>query len=161
MTVSDIAKTCHEANRALCAGLGDNSQMPWEEAEAWQRDSAINGVLFNLANPDAPASASHDSWLEEKRAAGWKFGTVKDAEKKEHPCFVPYEALPVEQQAKDHLFKAIVAALAPLVAANNTAELPLYQCHKKVRAAKIEIMLPLDSGGGPHTVSQRQSFGHS
>lgn len=56
-----------------------------------------------------------DSWLEEKRAAGWTYGPVKDAEKKEHPCFVLYEALPADQQAKDHLFKAIVAALAPLL----------------------------------------------
>ena len=115
MKASDIAKVCHEANRALCAGLGDNSQLAWEDSPDWQRDSALNGVSFNLTNPDAPASASHDSWLEEKRLAGWKFGPVKDADKKEHPCFVPYEELPKEQQAKDHLFKAVVAALAPLV----------------------------------------------
>jgi hypothetical protein len=116
MTVSDIAKVCHEANRALCAGLGDNSQLSWEESPQWQIDSAIKGVEFNLANPDAPASSSHDSWLEEKRATGWKYGPVKDSEKKEHPCFVPYEALPLDQQAKDHLFKAVVAALTPLLA---------------------------------------------
>jgi hypothetical protein len=115
MIISDVAKVCHEANRALCSGLDDNSQLPWEEAPAWQRDSAINGVEFNLANPKAPASASHDSWLEEKRLAGWKFGLVKDADLKEHPCFVPYEELPKEQQAKDHLFKAVVAALSPLL----------------------------------------------
>ena len=115
LTISDIAKACHEANRALCAALGDNSQVPWEEAPAWQRDSAINGVQFNLDNPAAPASASHDSWLAEKEATGWKYGPVKDAEKKEHPCFVPYEQLPKEQQAKDHLFKAVCGALAPLV----------------------------------------------
>jgi hypothetical protein len=115
MIVSDVAKVCHEANRALCAGLGDDSQLPWNESPAWQIDSAIKGVEFNLDNPAAPASASHDSWLEQKRSTGWTYGPVKDAEKKEHPCFVPYEALPAEQQAKDHLFKAIVAALAPLV----------------------------------------------
>ena len=115
MNVSAIAKVCHEANRALCDGLGDNSQKPWEDAEQWQQVSAINGVNFNLQNPDAPASASHDSWLEEKRAAGWKYGEVKNADLKEHPCFVPYEQLPLEQQAKDHLFKAIVAALSPLL----------------------------------------------
>jgi hypothetical protein len=114
MTGFDIAKVCHEANRALCDGLGDYSQKPWEDAPQWQRDSAINGVKFNLNNPHAPASASHDSWLEEKRLAGWKFGPEKDAGRKEHPCYVPYEELPKEQQAKDHLFKAIVAALSPI-----------------------------------------------
>jgi hypothetical protein len=43
------------------------------------------------------------------------YGEVKDAEKKTHPCIVPYKDLPPEQQAKDHLFKAVVSALAPLL----------------------------------------------
>ena len=115
MTVLAIAVVCHEANRALCAGLGDFSQPAWEDAPDWQKDSAIAGVEFNLSNPNAPASGSHDSWLAQKQNEGWKYGEVKDPEKKEHPCFVPYEELPKEQQAKDHLFKGIVAALAPIV----------------------------------------------
>lgn len=115
MKIDDIAKICHEANRALCETQGDTSQVAWEEAPDWQRESAIKGVEFNLANPDAPASASHDSWLAEKEATGWKYGPTKDAEKKEHPCFVPYDELPPEQQAKDHLFKAIVSGLSPFL----------------------------------------------
>jgi hypothetical protein len=114
MKAVDIAAVCHEANKQFCQALGDHSQLPWGVAPQWQRDSAVNGVLFNLGNPDAPASASHDSWLEEKRNAGWTYGPIKDADLKQHPCFVPYEALPAEQQAKDHLFKGIVAALSPL-----------------------------------------------
>ena len=116
MTIEQIATVCHEANRALCAGLGDYSQAPWGDAPGWQKESAIKGVEFNLANPDAPASASHDSWLEQKRADGWAYGEVKDPEAKTHPCFVPYDELPKEQQAKDHLFKAVVASLANLIA---------------------------------------------
>lgn len=112
MKPEDIARVCHEVNRGYCAALGDTSQVPWEEAPDWQRQSAIKGVEFNLANPDAPPSHSHDSWLAEKRATGWKYGPVKDAEKKEHPCFVPYEELPAEQKAKDYLFKATVRALS-------------------------------------------------
>jgi hypothetical protein len=57
-----------------------------------------------------PPSASHESWLEEKRADGWKYGPVKDAAKKEHPCFMPYDGLPVDQRLKDYLFSAIVEA---------------------------------------------------
>lgn len=41
-------------------------------------------------NPDAPASAQHDSWLEEKQRDGWIWGDTKDADKKTHPCIVPY-----------------------------------------------------------------------
>lgn len=110
--VGKIARVCHEANRAYCLGLGDTSQPSWDDAPEWQKNSAIKGVEFNIANPTAPASASHDSWLEVKRADGWKFGPVKNAETKEHPCFVPYDALPDEQKRKDALFKAIVGALS-------------------------------------------------
>lgn len=116
ITELQIAIMCHEANRNLCFALGDNTQKPWSDSPEWQRISAINGVQFNLENPDSPASASHDSWLEEKAAHGWSWGLEKDAELKTHPCYVPYEQLPKEQQAKDHLFKAIVAVMAPLLA---------------------------------------------
>lgn len=115
MNIVDIAFVCHQANKAFCEQFGDLSQRDWAEAEQWQRDSAIKGVEFTLANPDAPASANHGSWLAEKEATGWKYGPVKDADKKEHPCFVPYDDLPPEQQAKDHLFKGIVSGLAPFI----------------------------------------------
>ena len=76
-----------------------------------KKNSAINGVEFHRANPDAGPDHSHNEWLKEKEADGWKFGPEKNPEKKEHPCFVPYEELPVEQQAKDYLFRAVVHAL--------------------------------------------------
>lgn len=112
MPAVDIARVCHEANRGYCETLADISQPHWDNAPQWQRDSAIQGVIFNLENPDAPPSASHDSWLRLKKAEGWAYGKIKDPEKKLHPCFVPYDALPKEQQRKDALFKAIVAALS-------------------------------------------------
>jgi hypothetical protein len=46
---------------------------------------------------------------------GWKYGPVKDPEKKEHPCFVPYDRLPTEQKAKDYIFGAVVKSLAPIL----------------------------------------------
>jgi len=106
-----IAKVCHEANRAYCETLGDFSQPAWADAPDWQQTSAINGVQFHLDNPTAGDSASHDNWLAEKKAAGWKYGPVKNPEDKEHPCFVPFDQLPPEQQAKDSLFRAVVHAL--------------------------------------------------
>lgn len=109
--IQQIARVCHEANRAYCAAMGDHSQLPWEQAPSWQRESAINGVRFHLTNPGATPENSHESWLAEKRAAGWRYGPVKDADKKEHPCFRPYAELPVEQRAKDYLFRAIVHAM--------------------------------------------------
>ena len=112
--IEQVAKICHEVNRAFCQTIGDDSQPTWENAPQWQKDSAINGVKFHIAHlatgTEPSPSASHDSWLAEKRDAGWKFGPVKDAEKLEHPCFVPYEELPLDQRMKDYIFGAIVKA---------------------------------------------------
>ena len=113
--LSAVAQVCHEANRGYCAALGDNSQLPWDEAPEWQKKSAVDGVLFCIENPSAPPSASHDSWLAQKAADGWKYGDVKDAEKKEHPCFVPYDELPTEQKAKDYIFAAIAKTLGGML----------------------------------------------
>lgn len=111
MNLEAIAKICHEVNRAYCAALGDNSQPAWEEAPEWQRKSAVTGVEFTLANPNAAASDSHESWLREKALDGWRYGPVKNPTTKEHPCFVPYLELPVEQRTKDYLFQAVVRSV--------------------------------------------------
>jgi hypothetical protein len=111
-TIEQIARVCHEANRGLCEAIGDMSQKPWEEAPDWQKDSAIGGVKFHLdaaASGITPsASMGHDAWLADKIKDGWKFGPVKNAETKEHPCIVPYDVLPFEQRMKDYLFSDIV-----------------------------------------------------
>jgi hypothetical protein len=108
MTLEDIAELCHEANRIYCRSIGDNSQVPWSEAPEWQRDSAIKGVVFDHDNPGTTPEMLHESWGAQKIADGWVYGPVKDAEKKTHPCLVPYDQLPPEQQAKDALFKTII-----------------------------------------------------
>lgn len=114
LSIEEIAKVCHEANRGYCKALGDDSQLPWDEAPQWAKTSAINGVRFHLDNPNAGPSGSHENWLKEKEKEGWKYGAVKDPEKKEHPCFVPYDQLPKEQQAKDYIFTSIVKTLSSL-----------------------------------------------
>jgi hypothetical protein len=122
LIIEDIAHVCHEANRAFCAALGDFSQASWVLAPNWQKLSAITGVEFCRDNPNAPASANHENWLAQKVAEGWVYGPEKDAVSKTHPCCVPYEELPAEQQAKDVLFKHICAALLPLLAARHASD---------------------------------------
>lgn len=117
MNARSIAKVAHEINKAYCDSIGDHSQPSWEDAPEWQRSSAINGVEFHLGDPNASPSASHESWLKQKTEEGWKYGLVKDPVKKEHPCFVPYDELPVEQRSKDYLFKQVVHSLKPFIGA--------------------------------------------
>jgi len=111
------ARAAHEANRAYCIAIGDNSQPSWDNAPPWQRDSALMGVPGAL-NGNTPEQ-SHESWLEEKRRTGWKYGPTKNPETKEHPCFVPYDDLPPEQRAKDHLFITTVRAVGAALAARH------------------------------------------
>lgn len=110
-TAIEIASICHEANRQLTRLVGDVPVQPaWDDEDPGIRNSAINGVGFVLDNPDAPPSASHDNWLKQKIADGWKLGPVKDVEKKTHPAMVPYGDLPEAVKRKDALFKNIVLA---------------------------------------------------
>lgn len=109
--VEIIAKACHEANKRWCEANGDFTQAHWDMAELWQRQSAMKGVEFRLANPDAKESAQHDAWMADKEKDGWVYGEVKDAEAKTHPCMLPFEDLPDFQKKKDRLFCAIVDAL--------------------------------------------------
>lgn len=106
-----VARICHEANRAYCVSIGDNSQLPWSESPSWMKESAINGVRFHYENREATASSSHENWYKEKEENGWKYGPIKDPIKREHPCFVSYDQLPVEQQTKDHIFRSICHAM--------------------------------------------------
>ena len=111
-----IAATTHQANKLYCQALGDYSQVDWDEAPEWQKQSARNGVVFIFDNPEAPVSANHESWMKEKEENGWVYGHVKDPEKKEHPCMVPFDQLPESQQFKDTLFRmAFVNGLAMFV----------------------------------------------
>lgn len=105
-----IARVCHEVNCAYCQALGDNSQPAWEDAPQWQKDSALLGVQLHMWGDHGP-EASHESWMAQKLADGWKYGPVKNPEAKEHPCIVPFGELPKEQQAKDFIFRAVVHAL--------------------------------------------------
>lgn len=106
-----IARVCHEVNRAYCQALGDTSQPTWADAPEWQRSSARMGVDLHTMGDFGP-EASHISWMQQKQDEGWVYGPVKDAEKKEHPCMVPFDQLPREQQAKDFIFRAVVHAMS-------------------------------------------------
>ena len=103
-----IAKICHEANKAYCEAIEDNSQVGWHDCEQWQKDSAIMGVTTILENPDITPQEVHEAWMKAKIADGWKYGKIKDAEKKIHYGLKEYENVYPEQKIKDILFSNIV-----------------------------------------------------
>lgn len=137
-----IAKIVHTINAAYCLSQGDDSQKPWDEAPDWQKESTIKGVEFVLANPDAPESATHDSWLAQKTADGWVYGEEKDEEAKTHPCIVPFEELPVEQKAKDYIFCATVKSVAEALDNLPPVEQPAPPVESGVRAKPTAQVKP-------------------
>jgi hypothetical protein len=121
--IETIAAACHQQNRTYCELMGDHTQPLWLDAPDWQKDSAIEGVKHALVDPN-PA-ASHESWLDHKRADGWTYGEKKDPEAKTHPCMVPYGELPEAQKRKDSFFVEMVQQLgltAGLIRINSNGE---------------------------------------
>lgn len=114
LDLEDIAAIAHNVNRVYCQQVGDFSQPSWEEAPDWQKSSAIAGVKAYADNPSITPEQSHENWMAIKLKDGWKYGPIKDPDKKEHPCMMPYAELPQEQKVKDSLFLAVVKATLPL-----------------------------------------------
>lgn len=90
--------------------------MPWEEVKA----STVEGVekvleVIKTKGAFPHPVDSHNSWMSRKLREGWRYGTEKSAEQKTHPCLLPWEELPKEEQTKDILFLQVVGALAWLM----------------------------------------------
>lgn len=43
----------------------------------------------------------HEVWSANRRTDGWTYGPVRDDEKKQHPCLVPYDELPEREKDYD------------------------------------------------------------
>jgi len=124
LNTEEIARICHAANTTYCKVVEHTIPPDWDNAPDWMKASSIHGVEFALAilndGGKPTPETQHNNWLADKAASGWKYGPVKDEVKKEHPCFVPYSDLPMEQRVKDYIFIGIVTAIhraSPRVAA--------------------------------------------
>ena len=108
--ILQAAKTAHSVNRAYCASLGDLSHKPFDEVSEHIRNSAEDGVRAIIEGRVTSPEESHYNWRKFKEDAGWKYGPVKDENKKEHPNLVEggYDALPESEKTKDALYFAVV-----------------------------------------------------
>lgn len=110
--IEAAARAAHEVNRSYCEVGGDTSQKSWAEAPNWQCQSALEGVRA-VIDGKTPEQL-HESWMLSKISDGWRYGEVKDAEAKTHPCIVPYDSLPEFQRRKDDLFRETVCVVLGL-----------------------------------------------
>lgn len=105
-----IAKMAHEVVRSYSEVLRED-QLPWFELTKEAQDKIIGRVAFVVLNPDAKPQANHDMWMFKMLSNGWKYAKVIDTVEKKHPSLVPFHHLPTEQQAKDHIFNAVVSQI--------------------------------------------------
>lgn len=122
--IVEAAIAAHQANKAYCESIGDTSQVDFGDAPDWQRESALNGVCFAIANKFPAPAVMHENWMKEKVAAGWVYGEVKDpnAVPPTHPCIVPYDQLPAEQRAKDDIFRGTIMEVLQVTESPTVAE---------------------------------------
>jgi hypothetical protein len=110
-----VSRVVHEAMRAYNYGIhiGQPERWlpPWGDAPEWMKQSTRDAVELHMANPDLTPEGSHEVWMQARKEAGWVHGVRKNDRLLTHPCMVPWEELPPEEQAKDLLFKRIVQAM--------------------------------------------------
>ncbi len=62
-------------------------------------DVKLDASLLELC--ELIAENTHEVWSAGRIKDGWTYGTVRDDEKKQHPCLVPYEELPESEKEYD------------------------------------------------------------
>lgn len=107
--ITAAARAAHEANRAYCIAIGDNSQQSWGETSQDNRDASV--ALVRRTVDGLTPEQEHEGWCKVKREQGWQYGPARDNEKKLHPCLVPYAELPPAQRAKDALLGGVVRTM--------------------------------------------------
>jgi hypothetical protein len=124
-----LAKTIHEHYLRDQQGkkpLDDPAMQPWERLredlkesnrqQAEQIPAKLQGLgysfrsiagrdpvrhEFTLKEVEKLAIMEHDRWLQEKLAAGWRYGPQRDDARKLSPSLVPYDQLPESEKDKD------------------------------------------------------------
>jgi len=59
------------------------------------------------------AKNTHENWASMRMSQGWRYGSERDDEHKEHPCLVPFEKLP--ESEKEHDRKVVREMLKTLL----------------------------------------------
>lgn len=123
-----IAAACHQAWFAYTVlGLGEPGE-PWETAPDYQKSSIRHSIRFwdeldVFAIPmEHLCAASHLAWANQLKREGWKYGPMKDLSKREHPCLLPYDDLPLRERRKDEVVVRTYMALRSILGSPSFTE---------------------------------------
>src|SRR5919109_4262270 len=95
---SPIAAAISRPTMATTAAQGDH-HMAYEPAPVDTSGVTLSDSLHDLT--ELLAKNAHDLWAQQRLAEGWTYGPTREDTRKEHPCLVPYEALPEAEKAYD------------------------------------------------------------
>lgn len=99
LTDEDLARICHEAHVALRIGLNDSAtDVRFDALPQWRKNLVIGEVRL-IRERKSPAEV-HQVWVDRLKEEGWRWGIYRDVQLKQHPNLVPYDQLPVSEQAK-------------------------------------------------------------
>lgn len=106
----DLARICHEAHLALRIGLNDSADDTHFDALPQERKQVVINQV-RLFREGKSLAEAHWAWVTWMRSQGWKPQRPmndKDPARKLHPGMVPWEELPVAEQAKVRQAQRIV-----------------------------------------------------
>lgn len=107
----EIARVCHEANKAMQYVQGDPCpSQPWDAEPEWVKEGTIN--MVRLVRLGYTAKDMHNEWRERYHKDGWVRGDIKDYVAKTHPCLVEYYELPRIQRDKSEVIRGIIVNLS-------------------------------------------------
>ncbi|MCL2105825.1 MAG: RyR domain-containing protein [Oscillospiraceae bacterium] len=96
----ELSEEFRESNRAQARSISEKLNMVGFTYDAG--DTPFPSVeKFDEETTLLLAQSEHIRWMQEKLANGWTYAPVRDNGLKHHPCLVPYDDLPVEEQQKD------------------------------------------------------------
>lgn len=112
MTSVEIAQVIHEVISAQSRFIESRKVVDWGELAVPDQEMYVGAVEWIKDDPTVTPQSVHDYWRTSMMGRGWVYGPVKDVGKLEHPCMVPYEALPAYEAAKDVVFMTLARVLA-------------------------------------------------
>jgi len=95
-----LPEDLRESNRAQARGIAEKLKLTGHACDAG--DTPFPSVeAFDEATVRQLAPLEHTRWMNERLAAGWTHGPVRDNAKKIHPLLIPWEKLPEKEKQKD------------------------------------------------------------
>ena len=104
-----LAPNAQEDNRAAARRIPEVLSLAGfriasrEEASASSKPSVDETARNVEAQIELLAEAEHAGWMMQRARSGWRYGPVRDNEKKLHPFMIAYGDLPESEKDKDRV----------------------------------------------------------